>query len=677
LSARNTLLKTLITFAIDKPKIVIFFFLTISFVSLFYAQNIELKTSNLDLISHDLPEVKHFLSFAEEFGTPNVLVAVFEGENPDSLKQAVEKSAPKIRQIPEVSKVVDQNPPSPTAPQEINYLTSKNKKMFFLFIQPKDHRSDIKALEPFIKKVRVLLNETTNNLNDVQVGLTGIPQYAIDDRDVIQKDVTKLSFLSLFLVFIIFLGAFKHVRRPLIATATILLSLATTMGLIKLFPGHLTLLSAPFAAIIFGLGIDYGIHIVHLVEELIMEGHSEKEALKIAIPRLSRSINTAAFTTIGAFLVLTTSGFLGFEELGIISAMNLLVCFIYMYVLLPALLCVFSQKKFIATDQAPVLGNLLCKIKFNIIGPILVLLSVGMIFFIPVPFDSNYLNLQPKDSNTVRLEKRMTNESDFSPYFAVFTTPSWKRSIELAEKLKTEKIVGKVRSVSDLLPKEAIAQLTKSTPNDPLGTFLSQKGNFAVYAYPNGNIWDPKIETEFLEKMKALDKNVTGMPFLGNTMVQQTKKALRTTGALAVFVILFIVSLNFKRPILIALTVVPPLLTALWMQALMNIFNVHFNPINVMALPIVLGIAVDNGAYIVHRFLEDQGDIFITLKHSCRNVTVNALTTLAGFGALIFTSHLGLRSFALATCIGIASTLIISLTILPWLLVKNKSRVIR
>jgi predicted RND superfamily exporter protein len=45
-----------------------------------------------------------------------------------------------------------------------------------------------------------------------------------------------------------------------------------------------------------------------------------------------------------------------------------------------------------------------------------------------------------------------------------------------------------------------------------------------------------------------------------------------------------------------------------------------------------------------------------------------ALTTIAGFGSLAFTSHRGLASFALVLTLGVAFALVFSLLVLPSML---------
>jgi len=113
------------------------------------------------------------------------------------------------------------------------------------------------------------------------------------------------------------------------------------------------------------------------------------------------------------------------------------------------------------------------------------------------------------------------------------------------------------------------------------------------------------------------------------------------------------------------LATLPTLLGAGGMVALMALFRVSFNPLDVMALPLVLGIAVDDGVHIVHRFLAEGGDVSATLRGTGRSVVLTSLTSLAAFGVLAFARHRGLASFGAAAGLGVAASLVLSVLVLP------------
>ena len=672
----------IVSIAVRRPFLILVLAAILTSVCAYRLRNLDLKTSNLDLINQDYPEIKRFLNFTAQFGTPNVFVLVLNGKDPSTLEQQAERVRERLEKISDLRRVLLKVPPS-VGESSWHYFLSDDKQQLYLFLQPRNDRSDVQALLPLAKEINTGLEELALEKSGVTYGMTGIPQYALDDQSVIEKDISMLSVLSLAIIFILFVVFFQSVVRPLLAPIVVVVSVVVTLGFVTWYPGHLTLLSAPFAAMIFGIGTDYGFYLVNKIEEYLVRGIDQKEAITRALSDMRFVLSAAVLTTAGCFFVLTASGFLGFEELGIIAGGGLLICMAMMYTLLPALLSIFSGRRAsaIVAERDSRLGKMISAIPKLRLGLLSFVLGIAALA-VPAPnFDSDYLNLQPKNSEAVRLERQMIAHSDYSPYFAVFTVSSAAEVYALVDKLKTHKVVGIVRSLLDMLPPgfdlrilppEQAEQMFLSLPEEFLSAFKSKSNLFAVYAYPAENIWDKEKERAFIEQMQAIDSEVTGMPFIGSKMIWRSKVALQITAKLAFLLSLVIVAAHYRQFYITLLSLIPPLLTVIMTQAVMRIFGISFNPLNVMAVPIVFGVAVAYGINIVKRYVDDQGNVELTLAETGRGVLMAALSTLASFGALIFTSHRGLQSFCVVVCIGAFIGWVLSVTLLPWLLERTK-----
>ena len=90
---------------------------------------------------------------------------------------------------------------------------------------------------------------------------------------------------------------------------------------------------------------------------------------------------------------------------------------------------------------------------------------------------------------------------------------------------------------------------------------------------------------------------------------------------------------------------------------------------NVLVFPIIIGYAIQNGIYIYYRFLEEV-DVAHALVKVGPAVIASTLTTLVGWSVLLLAEHRGLHSIGLAASIGISTTLVIALTLLPSILEK-------
>lgn len=656
----------LAAFATRRPKLVLVITLVLVALALWRAPAIEMRTSNLDLIDQDLPEVEHFLSFARAFGTPNALVVVLEGGDELARQAAVRELAPKLRALPEVRVVLDRPPYADEVLAENGldpYLANDDHSLYFLFVQPRDERSSTAALAPFVKDVRNAIQ--TSALEEVRAGLTGIPTYALDDQEIIQNDITRLSLISLILILALFTLGFPSFSGPLTACLTLLASLAVCLGFISLYPGHLTLLSAMFASMLFGLGIDYGIHIVHHVEVLRSGGSSKAEAITRAYEDLQNPLNTAVLTTAAVFYALMFSGFKGFAELGLIAGTSLLICYLAMVTLLPALWMLLPGRA-VRVRSHDGTGTLLFWLQHRWTGPLILLLTVALVVVGWPHFDNNYLNLQPVNSEAAQLERRMREHSDYSPYFAAFIAPNRDAAIRLGDRLRMEASVSDVRSLADL--DEEGTDQAHQAPSEFRDVFIDAQGRYAVYAYPSIDIWDEQANRQFIQAMRAIDPQSTGMPFLADFMIARAKRALEITALLSIGLLLVITYLGFRNLRDTLISVAIPIGSMIWLGGCLKLLGVPFTPLNVMAIPIVLGIAVDDAVHITHRFRANDGDLRATLIKAGHGVVLTSATTLAAFGAVIFTSHRGLRGFSLALSIGVAAALVLAVLLLPMLL---------
>lgn len=626
---------------------------------------LELKTSNLDLVDRRLPPVRRFLEVAREFGTPNALIVVLEGRDPTALRQAVDRLGPRLAALPEVRSVIDRLPIDPAAVAIVGtdpYLHSRDDGLYFLFVQPMDVESRATTIAPFVAGVRRVLAEAELGLLGVEAGLTGMPEYAMNDRDVIQEDVALLSVVAFVLIGVLFAAAFSEIRRPVLAMVALGLGCLLVLGWIRFVPGHLTLLSAFFASILFGLGVDAGIHILDRLEEHLAAGEDELTALPRTLAELARPLTTSALTSASALLALVFCGFRGFAELGLIAGAGLLICLAAMVVILPALLAVTARD----TRHPPRhrMGVWLARLQSRPLAVVLGMAALGALLVGGPGFDTDYLNLEPRGSEAVRLEREMVRRSDDSPEAAVFVAENRREAQDLVWRLIDDDTVGSVRSLLDFEIFGALPEM----PEAFRAAFESPAGRYAIYVHPREDIWIPEHQERFVAHMQAIDPEVTGMPILGRFMVERSLRALRIAGMLGALLLMFWVLFDFRQLWPAVLAMLPAFASLATMNALMRLVELPWNPLNVMALPVVLGIAVDDGVHIVHRFRREDGDVGRTLDGTGHSIVLTTATSLAAFGVLAFSRHQGLSSFALALVLGVASALVFSVLLLPQLL---------
>jgi hypothetical protein len=104
----------------------------------------------------------------------------------------------------------------------------------------------------------------------------------------------------------------------------------------------------------------------------------------------------------------------------------------------------------------------------------------------------------------------------------------------------------------------------------------------------------------------------------------------------------------------------------------MALLGIELNFMNIFVTTMIIGIGVDYGLHVVHRYREARGagsqELERRLVETGNAVVVAALSTVAGFGSLVFSHYPGLRSMGLVAILGAAFTALVAITVLPALL---------
>ena len=253
----------------------------------------------------------------------------------------------------------------------------------------------------------------------------------------------------------------------------------------------------------------------------------------------------------------------------------------------------------------------------------------------------------------------------------------------LGEQQRNELLIKLEHSLLDSLPGrlasleaslEAEAVDVSNLPSELSSRWIGQSGKYLLEISPVENLGNNKSLERFVAQLQANFPNVIGSPVVsveaGKAVVSAFKQAF-ITAFLVISFLLYILMDKHRDALLI---MIPILMAAMLTAATTLVFSMPLNFANIIALPLLLGIGVDSGIHILHRYrnaLPKDGIILAT--SSARAVLVSALTTIVSIGNLSFSSHLGTASMGKLLTIGISMTLLCTLIILPSLLVTTKT----
>lgn len=663
-------------------------------------------------------------------------------------------------------------------------------RFLFVTILPDKDYGSLSVIERPLGEIRAVITRTQAAFPDVEIGLTGKPVLQADEMTTTNDDMTRATIIGLILVALLFMIAFRGVRRPLLAVFAFGAGAALTYGAAAILVGRLNLLSLVFMLVLVGVGLDYGIHMVARYVEGLRR-MSRRSAIRHMMRTAVPSNATGAAVAGGTFLLALLTPFQGLRELGLIAGTGLIICMAVMAVLLPVLLDLFDGRRrgaptFIMGHDPRSSGMALDDdatprlvsprhVAIAVIG-----VSVAVLFTIVGPqivrFESNLLKLQADSVDAVKWEKRIIEENASETWFGAVIVDRIEAVPAVIARAAQEPAIGAVRSVLDLVamptteraalmaelgrattsespsiraatqdsisaldpaavrrvatkvdqlamlaalvaPEEArsmrsladrlralsdgldpahhdaamidarrlavqdalrttarsLAQmgigargtLREALPSAVRAEFASPDGLFCVRLHPKNDVWEFVPMQTFIEAMRRVDPLVTGVPithFESMLLLERSFLIQGVAAAIFVAIVLFI-DLRCARETLACLLALGAGLA--WTLGAMAVLGVSFNLANFFGIPIALGLGSDACIHIAHRAREGIAHGFGSTR---RAVTVTALTTVIGFGGLLFAQHRGLQSLGVLMVISTLAMLFSTTLLLPSLL---------
>ena len=364
-------------------------------------------------------------------------------------------------------------------PADAGYFLSDDKSLLFALVEtPKSDKGSFMGDHHAIEVIRGVIAKLKTDFPNVQAGVTGGPTLSNDEMTAAFEDSSVATVIAFALTLLVMMLAFWRVGKPLLMLAVLAVTLAWSMGLIALTVGHLTIFSVMFISIVIGIGIDYGIYFLFRYEEEIFLGRNLKEALELTAARTGPGMLIGALTAGGTFYVLMLTDFRGIQELGFIAGTAILMAWLGMITLFPALLMLVDRHHAerprnqaprahaIERMHVPVLDRVTScpKTVLTVAG----VATVASLWAVPyVGFDYNLLNLQAKGTESVLWEKRIlatTGRSGFNGLASAKTLEELRKKQDAFEKLPS---VSDVDSVLRVIPdnqREKIAIVNTFAP---------------------------------------------------------------------------------------------------------------------------------------------------------------------------------------------------------------------
>jgi preprotein translocase subunit SecF len=199
--------------------------------------------------------------------------------------------------------------------------------------------------------------------------------------------------------------------------------------------------------------------------------------------------------------------------------------------------------------------------------------------------------------------------------------------------------------------------------------FVGASGEYLVRAFARESLWDYTALEQFTSAAQAADPEATGKSFRTLEGLRQMKSGFEWAGVYALVAIVIVLALDFRRSTGVLLALFPLVVGIVFTLGLMALCGLALNPANMIALPLIVGVGVDNGVHVLHDYrARDPRHAYRLGAATGRGVLVAGLTTVLGFGTMLIARHEGMASLGLALTIGVSCCMVAALLLLPAML---------
>ncbi len=610
----------------------------------------------------------------------------------------------------------------------------------------------------------------------ISVRLTGAVPLAYEEMRAVGQSVGLAGFLSTLFLTVILAFGIRSLRIIIAVLITVSAGLVWTMAWAMWSVGELNMVSATFAVLFIGLGVDFAIHLALRYQEAIEHGAENDKALIVAAASTGGAVSLCALTSAIGFLSFIPTRYRGVADLGIIAGGGMVFALLSALLILAAFLAVFGPPTGRAAGAAFVAatGRLFHAIERHArqVAVISLVVLLGAAFVsTKIGFDFSTLTLKNQDSESITTLQELQENGIVTDYAISVLAKNRQAVPEVAQQLAQLSTVREVltpesyvprdqdyklellqeaafllwpaltapeqspeltagerrKAVSDLVavlesfsprPDDAavatavrrLAFLLKALESDPEAAVLlanldrhltanvhqpieflrtalqvdavtfddlpedvrarvvAADGRVRVVALPKEDMTSFEAMKRFVKDVTMVFPDATGRPVLEAGVGEVVVTAFKTALIVALIAIVFVLLLAVRSVVDTLIILVPLIMASCLTLATAVVVGIPLNQANIIVLPLIMGLGVDNGIHMVLRFREDGSMENLLTSSTPRAIILSTLTTVAAFGALSLSLHQGIRSMGLLLTMSMGYLLVCTIIVLPALL---------
>jgi predicted RND superfamily exporter protein len=170
---------------------------------------------------------------------------------------------------------------------------------------------------------------------------------------------------------------------------------------------------------------------------------------------------------------------------------------------------------------------------------------------------------------------------------------------------------------------------------------------------------------------------ITGLMVLTIDIIDSLQTNMINSTVIAVILAAIILIALYRSIVLGILPPIPVILCSIWILGTMFLLNYSLNILTVMVTALTIGLGIDYSIHVMERFREEREknkrgineSIHTTIMSTGTALTISAVTTILGFGVLMFSPMPIAQQFGVITAITIIFSFLAAVLVLPVILI--------
>uniref|UniRef100_UPI00359336ED 1-acyl-sn-glycerol-3-phosphate acyltransferase n=1 Tax=Pricia sp. TaxID=2268138 RepID=UPI00359336ED len=600
------------------------------------------------------------------------------------------------------------------------FLLNDREENILLFITPAFGSGQTNKNLPFSDALYAVQDDLNAKYSEkVNSEYFGAALSAVSNARQIERDIKFTVGIALTLLVVLLILFYRKLILPLILFAPTFFGGLLAIAFLCLIRDTISALSLGIGAVLLGVTLDYGLHIL----THIRNGEDMKSLFKAVAP----SVLISSLTTASAFLCLLFLNSQALQDLGIFAAISVSGASVFALLFIPQ---VYKGKK--ALTATKTILDRWANFKWHkskwAIAALTVLFVTSIFTYNKVFFDQDIAKLNYETQALLDARERLEKLTDIGSKSLYLSTYGenlqevLQRNDSLFAQLEQLSETGKIVSFGSIgtLVKSNQTQQNKieawqrfwdSSKIDSLKNNLIESGSELGFKPSTFSRFYSLLDTDFktlqLPEIRAIqsfslddyvvtDENGTTITSLikvddanatdirkrfedipntllidrqnvNETFLGNLKNDFNSLLRYSLIVVLLILFLFYRSLTLTLITSVPIFVTWFLTVGIMGLFHIEFNIFNIIICSFIFGLGVDYSIFMTNGLLTEYRTGEKTLAIHKTSIILSVITTIAGVGVMIFAKHPVLYTISIVSLIGIGCALFVAFTLQPLL----------